>query len=127
MRALRYIWLLFAFGVTIAHSVSVHHHHMKANAPQTESADHHHDHDSHDNRSQEHQHSPFSFTQIDDTFLNGKIQVTDVAVLPVLICVAWIDASSIEKEPSQYFVEDIEVPPPINRSSVSFRGPPFIS
>jgi hypothetical protein len=127
MRALRYIWIFLAFGVTVAHSVSVHHHHVAANAPEVESVDHHHDHDRHNNRSQEHQHSPFSFTQIDDTFINGKVQAAHVAVLPVLICFAWVDASRIEKEPTQYFFEDIELPPPISRSNVSFRGPPFIS
>lgn len=124
MRGFRFIVLLLAVAVLFAHSVSPHHHHFGTSQYEADDHDIHHDHyaPSHD---ESHGHSPFSFIPIDEEFVKTDVKSVDIVMLPVLASI-WLSDIVVTEEPIQLLVKDIEIPPPIDRAGILFRGPPSI-
>jgi hypothetical protein len=113
--------LLLLFSFVLAHAAIPHHHHVTPSVEKHHhhsDADHHHHHDDDDD-----DHSVFTFSQIDDIFLNGK-------QLNVPIIIAFIPTPSFtlviseEDVVVEYIERNIHRPPLIYIPQHSFRGPP---
>ena len=132
MRHLRLICLLLALSVVFAHSISPHHHHtdeiIKVAAVDHHHDAHHHDSEHHDQSAEgeNHHHNTFTFVQIDETFLTAKYFFGSLNITPILIRFEWSLFSYISKEPKDFFVKDIDLPPLIRWCTISFRGPPSL-
>jgi hypothetical protein len=101
----------------LAHSVSPHHHHEE----QELSIDHDDDHHNSDD------HGLFTYSQIENTFLTGKQVVVPIAFTTVIEIFEWSFVFRSEKEPDDYFIKDINIPPLLGCLDIPFRGPPSFS
>jgi hypothetical protein len=111
--------MLFSF--VLAHAAFPHHHHIAKPIVV------HHDHDTdHHHHDEDEDHSVFSFSQIDDTFINGK-QLTVPIVIAFVPTLFFTVVISEEDFTVKYFDRDVHRPPLISIPQQSFRGPPNLS
>jgi hypothetical protein len=112
--------MLFSF--VLAHSSFPHHHHL---AKPISEHHHHHDEDHHQH-DEDDDHSVFSFSQIDDIFINGKQLNVPIAIAFVPTpCFTFV--VSEEDVKAEYLERDIHRPPLISIAQPPFRGPPCFS
>lgn len=130
MRVLGTISLILALGVILAHSLFPHHHHAIETVQVNHSKEDHHDHEGngHDHRveSDDHHHGFFTYSQIENTFINAKRVVVSITAIPVIEIFEWSPVVYITHEPDHFYLKDIELPPLIRCEEISFRGPPLI-
>jgi hypothetical protein len=111
--------MLFSF--VLAHSAFPHHHHIAKPV-----AEHHHHDKDHHQHDDEHDHSVFSFSQIDEIFINGKLLSVSI-VITFVATPCFTLVVSEEDVTAEYFTRGVHRPPLISVSQQSFRGPPNLS
>ncbi len=130
MRILGTISLILALSVILAHSLFPHHHHAIETVKVSQSKEDHHDHEGkgHDHgvESDDHHHGFFTYSQIENAFINAKQVIVSITHTPVIEVFEWSLVVNITEEPDHFYLKDIELPPLIRCQEISFRGPPII-